>query len=78
MYQWSIDIGDTVVCDFCNEDYTESREAGGLIVEGYAICPKCERLDMLKDADYVSRPAEAFKDFVIRTREHSTIGMCEW
>jgi hypothetical protein len=78
MYLWSIDIGDTVVCDFCNDDYTESHKAGGLIVEGYAICPECERPDMLKDADYVSRPGETFKDFVIRTREHSTIGMCDW
>lgn len=78
MELWQINIGDTVVCDFCNEDYTESLVAGGLIVGGYAVCPKCERPSMLADADYVCRPGESFKNFVLRTREHSTIGMCSW
>lgn len=75
---WQIDIGDTVVCDFCNEDYTESNKVGGLIVGGYAICPKCEKHSMLRDADYVSKPGESFKAFVIRTRTHSTVGMCSF
>jgi hypothetical protein len=75
---WSIDIGDTVVCDFCNRDYTESNDKGGLIVGGYAVCPRCERIDMLKDVDYVSMSGESFKDFVVRTRVHSTIGVCSW
>ncbi len=72
---WSIDIGDTVVCDYCNEDYTESEKTGGMIVGSYAVCPKCERHSMLVDANYVCRPGESFKHFVLRTREHSTIGI---
>lgn len=76
MEVWQIDIGDAVVCDFCNRDYTESEEVGGLIVGSYAVCPQCENHALLKDADYVSRPGESFKDFVLRTREHSTIGVC--
>lgn len=75
---WQINIGDTVVCDFCNDEYTESDRKGGLIVGGYAICPECVRPDMIKDADYVCRDDETFKDFVLRTRQHSTIGMCSW
>lgn len=75
---WQVDIGDTVICDFCNDDYTESDKKGGVIVGSYAICPKCEKPHMLKDADYVCRHDETFKDFVVRTREHSTIGMCSF
>jgi hypothetical protein len=78
MEVWQIDIGDTVICDFCNDDYTESDKKGGIIVGGYAICPKCEKHHMLADADYISRDGETFNDFVIRTRKHSTIGMCSW
>ena len=73
---WQCNIGDTVICDYCGRDYTESDEKGGLIVGSYAVCPQCERPALLKDADYVSKPGEAFKDFVLRTREHSTIGVC--
>lgn len=76
MEVWQIDIGDAVVCDFCNRDYTESDQVGGVIVGSYAACPICENNSMLKDADYVSRPGESFKDFVLRTRSHNTIGIC--
>lgn len=72
---WQCDIGDTVVCDYCNRDYTESEATGGLIVGSYAVCPKCERNSLLKDADYVSKPGETFKDFVLRVREHNTVGI---
>lgn len=35
------DIGNTVICDRCNTDYTESDETGGLIIGSWAYCPKC-------------------------------------
>lgn len=38
----AIDIGRTVVCDFCNDDYTDSQAHGGLIFGSYALCPKCQ------------------------------------
>jgi hypothetical protein len=75
---WQIDIGDTVLCDLCSDDYTESDKKGGIIIGDYAICPKCEKPHMLAEASYISRPGETFKDFVIRTRKHSTIGFCRW
>ena len=35
------DIGNIVVCDFCEEDYTESNAVGGILFGTYATCPKC-------------------------------------
>jgi hypothetical protein len=37
----SVDLEDTVVCDGCGEDYTNSDECGGLLVVSHAYCPKC-------------------------------------
>lgn len=36
-----IDIGRAVVCDSCNEDYTNSPASGGFVFGSYAICPTC-------------------------------------
>lgn len=36
-----IDVGDCVVCDFCNENFTDSEECGGLLFGSYATCPRC-------------------------------------
>lgn len=40
--------GDTVVCDFCNKDYTDSPESGGFLFSGYAVCPKCAPKELEK------------------------------
>jgi hypothetical protein len=37
-----IDIGNTVLCDLCNADYTDSEEKGGLVVDASAVCPECQ------------------------------------
>jgi len=79
MEVWQVDIGDTVVCDICNRDFTQSKEKGGIILGGYAFCPRCERkVTKLSDIDYVSRPDESFADFVKRVRKHSTVGICSF
>lgn len=36
-----VDIGDTVVCDVCDEDYTQRPDIGGFIFGSYAYCPTC-------------------------------------
>lgn len=36
------DVGDTVICDWCGEDYTDSNEKGGVCFGSKACCPKCE------------------------------------
>lgn len=38
-----IPLGDTVVCDICNADFTDSDESGGFIFSGYAYCPNCAK-----------------------------------
>ena len=34
--------GDTVLCDFCNKDWTGDDTSGGLLFCSNAICPDCE------------------------------------
>lgn len=36
-----IPVGDIVVCDFCNEDFTDYAWEGGMIFESKAVCPPC-------------------------------------
>lgn len=38
----SIDPGNMVVCDFCNKDWTDSKQSGGMLFSSYAVCPDCE------------------------------------
>jgi hypothetical protein len=57
-----IDCGDSVICDFCNDDYTESEESGGFITGGYAVCPKCA--------------PESMKNIKKYNEEHTVKRMC--
>jgi len=34
-------LGDVVVCDLCNKDYTQSDEEGGCQFGSNAVCPDC-------------------------------------
>jgi hypothetical protein len=36
-----IDVGNTVFCDLCNKDYTDSDDEGGFLFQSKAVCPKC-------------------------------------
>lgn len=63
-------IGDEVVCDFCNDDYTDSEDRGGFLIGSYAVCPKCAekyRADY-PVVDERCRDDETFKQFVMRIR----------
>lgn len=66
-----IDMGDEVLCDSCNKDYTHSDEVGGAQFGSYAVCPDCvgqwiansslgERAAMVE-----AKPGQTFRDFVI-------------
>ena len=35
------DYGQTVICDICNRDMTNSQESGGFLFGSYAYCPEC-------------------------------------
>ena len=71
-----IEIGDTVLCDLCNTDYTDSDESGGLIVGSNAVCPRCEgriRENLRKHGEEREIKAEcpegmSFKAFVLTYR----------
>lgn len=34
-------VGDLVVCDVCNRDWTHSKRSGGFIFGSYGYCPIC-------------------------------------
>jgi hypothetical protein len=36
-----VEVGRTVLCDVCNDDYTDRPESGGFIFGSYAYCPVC-------------------------------------
>jgi hypothetical protein len=36
-----VDVGNRVICDSCNEEYTGLPFDGGLLFQRKAICPKC-------------------------------------
>jgi hypothetical protein len=37
------DVGETVVCDVCSEDWTNRTESGGFLFGTYAYCPDCAK-----------------------------------
>lgn len=41
MHVNKINPGRTVLCDLCNEDYTDSDAIGGFLFQSKAVCPKC-------------------------------------
>lgn len=71
------DIGEVVVCDFCNEDYTDSDEPGGFLFGSYGTCPKCvPRIEIAakhhNEEDLIREralPGETFKAFSLRMRQ---------
>ena len=71
-----IDIGNSVVCDVCNGDFTDSDESGGFLFGSNAYCPKCaeKNLPIIKgygEERYIKAfcPENiSFKDFVIGIR----------
>ena len=68
-----IDIGETVLGDLCNADYTDSEAEGGVLMGTYSICPTCAP-EIIRDAErfgepFVRCPAQTrFKDWVLQLR----------
>ena len=63
---FSIDIGDTVLCDVCNADYSESDEQGGVLLGSSAICPGCTKKWKVEDA--VCPEGMSFREWVLKLR----------
>ena len=72
-----IDIGESVICDVCGEDYSNSNESGGWLFVSNAYCPKCATPEALKkiqgygEEKYLKAfcPSHlSFKDWVLELR----------
>lgn len=80
-----VDIGDIVVCDICDEDFTDSQEQGGFIFGSNAYCPRCAKRslpDIKKygEESYIRATCpdgKPFADFVRKYRGKGTIEMWE-
>lgn len=72
MTKKEIELGDVVVCDICNKDFTKSKKSGGFIFMSYAYCPECSEAGMkaveeYKETEYVKAICPdhmSFADFV--------------
>jgi hypothetical protein len=74
----NIDAGDTVLCDICDEDYTnDNKTIGGFLFSGKAVCPKCAPRVMESIKKYgeerfikaIANENETFRNFVYRMRK---------
>ena len=67
-----VPLGDLVICDICNQNYTGSTESGGFIFGSYSYCPTCAVSGLLNikkydEEDYIRArcPKDvSFADFV--------------
>jgi len=70
------DIGDTVICDWCDIEYTNSDAKGGILFGEKSICPKCmpkalENIKKFKEEEFIKAVCPddmTFKDFVMTIR----------
>ena len=71
-----IEIGNTVICDLCNKDYSESLDVGGFLFGSNAYCPVCaeENLPIIKkykEENFIKAfcpKNQSFRDFVLDLR----------
>lgn len=70
------DIGNTVICDGCSEDYTNSDESGGFLFTSHAVCPRCapeslKRIQNFREEKYIRARCPkgvSFKDWILYLR----------
>ncbi len=63
-----IEIGNTVLCDLCNLEYTDSDATGGCLMGSYAVCPKCTPKLNKREVDVFNLPTVPFREFVLKIR----------
>lgn len=70
------DIGNTVVCDLCNADYTNSDDKGGFLFMSKGVCPKCAprfeaEAKKYNEEGFIkarAKPEQTFRDFILELR----------
>lgn len=81
MKEFTIDIGNRVICDFCDTDYTDRNDLGGVLFESKAVCPECvpgllESCAKYNEERFIRDRAgdgESFRDFVLRIRNGNNL-----
>ncbi len=85
----TFDLGDSVVCDLCNADFTKSDRTGGFQFESKAICPDCAP-SMMKtiveygEQEYIRATCgadQSFADFVrddLREGKPGVVTITSW
>ena len=70
-----LEAGNTVVCDSCNDEFTNSDKKGGVLFNRSAYCPNCapniiSGAKKYNEEKYLQFPHEdeSFRDFVYRIR----------
>ena len=71
-----IEIGEMVLCDMCNEDFSDSRKHGGFIFSSKGVCPNCAEefmagVKLYGEQRYIKAvcPDEmSFRDFILNYR----------
>jgi hypothetical protein len=68
----TIPLGNVVICDLCNTDYTTSPITGGFIFGSSGVCPACapefrKSVEEHHEEDYIIAecpPHQSFADFI--------------
>jgi hypothetical protein len=70
------DIGNTVICDICDKDYTHSNACGGFLFQSKGVCPDCaprflasvKRYGEMHFIRATAQDDELFREFILRER----------
>jgi hypothetical protein len=70
------DIGNTVICDICDKDYTHSNACGGFLFQSKGVCPECAPRFLASVKRYgeesfirsYAADDEPFRDFILGER----------
>lgn len=81
-----MDIGNRVVCDLCNTDFSSRDDTGGLLLQSKAVCPLCSvevKKSCLKygEMEFIKAycPKEmSFRDWILSYRSDNIIRRIEF
>lgn len=71
------DIGDSVVCDYCSQQYRGDSTSGGFLFGSYAVCPTCAPREIAAIRHFGEEhfikahcpPEMSFHDWVMQLRD---------
>lgn len=74
-----IDVGDIVICDICNKDFSNSDESGGFVFGSYGYGPCCaekglQSIKSFNEEKYIVAVCpqdKSFKQFIIDYRKET-------